>query len=73
MVSDILTLAPALAAERAGLRRATLIPHVYPVHEPGLPFFSFGALPRAHAGRAGALARGAAGAGRRAASGAATR
>jgi len=35
VVSDILTLAPALAAERAGVRRATLIPHVYPVHEPG--------------------------------------
>ena len=45
VVSDILTLAPALAAERAGVRRATLIPHVYPVHEPGLPFFAFGALP----------------------------
>jgi UDP:flavonoid glycosyltransferase YjiC (YdhE family) len=44
VVSDILTLAPALAAERAGLRRATLIPHLYPVHEPGLPFFAFGAL-----------------------------
>jgi len=45
VVSDILTLAPALAAERAGLRRATLIPHVYPVHEEGLPFFAVGALP----------------------------
>lgn len=45
VVSDILTLAPALAAERAGLRRATLIPHVYPVHEPGMPFFAFGAMP----------------------------
>jgi UDP:flavonoid glycosyltransferase YjiC (YdhE family) len=44
-VSDILTLAPALAAEVAGVRRATLIPHVYPVHEPGLPFFAFGAQP----------------------------
>jgi UDP:flavonoid glycosyltransferase YjiC (YdhE family) len=53
VVSDILTLAPALAAERAGVRRATLIPHVYPVHEPGLPFFSFGAFPaRTAAGRA---------------------
>ena len=51
--SDILTLAPALAAERAGLRRATLIPHVYPVHEPGLPFFAFGAMPpRTPVGRA---------------------
>ena len=45
VVSDILTIAPALAAERAGLRTATLIPHVYPVHEAGLPFFSFGAMP----------------------------
>ena len=53
VVSDILTLAPSLAAERAGLRRATLIPHVYPVHEAGLPFFAFGALPpRTPVGRA---------------------
>jgi UDP:flavonoid glycosyltransferase YjiC (YdhE family) len=35
------------------LRRATLIPHVYPVHEDGLPFFAFGALPaRTAIGRA---------------------
>lgn len=53
VVSDILTLAPALAAERAGLRRATLIPHVYPVGEPGMPFFAFGArVPRTGVGRA---------------------
>jgi UDP:flavonoid glycosyltransferase YjiC (YdhE family) len=53
VVSDILTLAPALAAEMAGLRRATLIPHVYPVHEPGLPFFAIGARPaRTPVGRA---------------------
>jgi len=53
VVSDILTLAPALAAERAGVRRATLIPHVYPVHEPGLPFFAFGMQPpRTPVGRA---------------------
>jgi UDP:flavonoid glycosyltransferase YjiC (YdhE family) len=53
VVSDILTLAPALAAERAGVRRATLIPHVYPVHEPGMPYFAFGALPpRTAVGRA---------------------
>ncbi len=45
VVSDILTLAPALAAEVAGIPRATLIPHVYPVHEPGLPFFALGAMP----------------------------
>ena len=30
VVNDILTLAPALAAERAGVKWATLIPHVYP-------------------------------------------
>ena len=53
VVSDILTLAPTLAAERAGVRRATLIPHVYPVHEPGLPFFAFGLHPpRTPVGRA---------------------
>ena len=53
VVSDILTLAPALAAERAGLQRATLIPHVYPVHEAGLPFFAIGAMPpRTPVGRA---------------------
>jgi MGT family glycosyltransferase len=53
VVSDILTVAPALAAERAGLRRATLIPHVYPVHEEGMPFFAFGAQPpRTPVGRA---------------------
>jgi MGT family glycosyltransferase len=45
VVADILTLAPALAAERAGLPWATLVPHLYPVHEPGLPFFAIGALP----------------------------
>jgi UDP:flavonoid glycosyltransferase YjiC (YdhE family) len=42
VVSDILTLAPALAADAAGVPRATLIPHIYPVQEDGLPFFGFG-------------------------------
>ena len=52
-ISDILTLAPSLAAERAGVARATLIPHVYPVHQPGLPFFSVGTQPsRTPLGRA---------------------
>ena len=53
VVNDILTLAPALAAERAGVPWATLIPHVYPEHEPGLPFFAFGGarLPRTGLGR----------------------
>jgi UDP:flavonoid glycosyltransferase YjiC (YdhE family) len=53
VVSDILTLAPALAAEVAGVPRATLIPHIYPVVEPGLPFFAVGLQPpRTPLGRA---------------------
>src|SRR4051812_25442393 len=53
VVADILTLAPALAAEKAGVPRATLIPHVYPVHDPGRPFFAFGLMPaRTAVGRA---------------------
>ena len=52
LVSDILTLAPSLAAELAGVPRATLIPHLYPVHDPGMPFFGMGmAPPRTGAGR----------------------
>ncbi len=52
-VSDILTLAPALAAEAAGVPLATLIPHIYPVVEPGLPFFAIGLRPaRTPVGRA---------------------
>ncbi len=45
VISDVLTAAPALAAEKTGRRKVTLIPHVYPVHEPGMPFFSVGAGP----------------------------
>ncbi len=45
VVSDILTLAPALAAEVAGVPLATLIPHIYPVVEPGKPFFAIGLRP----------------------------
>jgi len=45
VISDILTLAPALAAEVAGVPLATLIPHIYPVVEPGLPFFAIGLQP----------------------------
>jgi MGT family glycosyltransferase len=53
VVSDILTLAPALAAEKAGVPLATLIPHIYPVVEPGLPFFAVGLQPpRTPLGRA---------------------
>jgi UDP:flavonoid glycosyltransferase YjiC (YdhE family) len=52
-VADILTLAPALAAELAGVPCATLIPHVYPHGEPDFPIYSLGArLPRTGAGRA---------------------
>ncbi|HZL47482.1 MAG TPA: glycosyltransferase, partial [Solirubrobacteraceae bacterium] len=53
VVADVLTLAPALAAELEGIPCATLIPHVYPQGEPGLPIYSLGAiLPRTAAGRA---------------------
>jgi MGT family glycosyltransferase len=45
VVSDILTLAPTLAAEVAGIPLATLIPHVYPVVDTGLPFFAVGLRP----------------------------
>jgi UDP:flavonoid glycosyltransferase YjiC (YdhE family) len=52
VVADILTLAPALAAELAGVPCATLIPHVYPHGEPDFPIYSLGArLPRTAAGR----------------------
>lgn len=43
VIHDILTLAPALAAELESVPSATLIPHVYPVGEPGLPPYAFGA------------------------------
>ena len=53
VVADILTLAPALAAERRGVPLATLVPHVYPVGELGFPPYSLGArLPRTAFGRA---------------------
>ena len=53
-VCDILTRAPALAAEAAGVPVATLIPHVYPVMEHGKPMYSLGlAPPRTPLGRAG--------------------
>src|SRR4051812_25907599 len=53
MVADILTLAPALAAELAGVRWATLIPHVYPHADAGFPVYSIGArAPRSAVGRA---------------------
>ena len=53
VVNDILTLAPALAAEKAGVPWATLVPHVFPEHAEGLPFFAFGGarMPRTVLGR----------------------
>jgi UDP:flavonoid glycosyltransferase YjiC (YdhE family) len=60
VVADILTLAPALAAELDGVPVATVIPHVDPRSEPGWPPYSLGArLPRTGVGRRlwGAAAR----------------
>ncbi len=52
-VSDILTPAPALAAELEGVPVATLVPHVHPDLPPGFPPYSIGArLPRTAVGRA---------------------
>lgn len=52
VVADVLTLAPALAAELADVPWATLVPHVFPVGAPGFPPYSLGArLPRRRAGR----------------------
>jgi UDP:flavonoid glycosyltransferase YjiC (YdhE family) len=52
VVADILTLAPALAAELEGVPWATLIPHVDPRAGAGFPPYSLGArLPRTPVGR----------------------
>ncbi|HEY2320708.1 MAG TPA: nucleotide disphospho-sugar-binding domain-containing protein [Solirubrobacteraceae bacterium] len=52
VVHDILTLAPALAGELESIPVATLIPHVYPVMEPGFPPYALGARPsRTRVGR----------------------
>ena len=52
-MADILTLAPALAAELQGIPWATLIPHVHPHPPDGAPIYSIGArLPRTALGRA---------------------
>src|SRR5947209_14422251 len=45
VVHDILTLAPALAAELEGVVAATLVPHIYPAAPPGFPPYAFGGLP----------------------------
>jgi UDP:flavonoid glycosyltransferase YjiC (YdhE family) len=53
VVSDILTLAPALAGELEGRPWATLVPHLYPPPADGVPPFGLGAmLPRHALGRA---------------------
>jgi MGT family glycosyltransferase len=53
VVSDILTVAGALAGELEGVPVATHIPHVHPASGPGFPPYSIGArLPRTRAGRA---------------------
>jgi UDP:flavonoid glycosyltransferase YjiC (YdhE family) len=50
-VADVLTPAPALAAELCGVPVATLVPHVFPWSAPGFPPYSLGArLPRTAAG-----------------------
>jgi UDP:flavonoid glycosyltransferase YjiC (YdhE family) len=52
VVHDILTLAPALAAELEGVPTATLVPHIYPVSARGFPPYATGArLPRTAFGR----------------------
>ena len=52
VVADILTLAPALAAELEGRPRATLIPHVYPHGEAHFPIYSLGGrMPQTPLGR----------------------
>jgi len=54
VVNDVLTLAPALAAELAGRPWATLVPHFYPPVADGLPPYGLGAMPaRGALGRAG--------------------
>jgi MGT family glycosyltransferase len=52
LVHDILTLAPAMAAELEGIPAATLIPHLYPDNARGHPPYALGArIPRTELGR----------------------
>jgi UDP:flavonoid glycosyltransferase YjiC (YdhE family) len=52
-VHDVLTVAPALAAECEGVPVATLVPHIFPPGAPGFPIYSIGArLPRTRLGAA---------------------
>ena len=59
VVADILTVAAAMAAELEGRPWATLVPHVLPTPDPGLPPYSIGAIrPRTAVGaRLWSLAR----------------
>jgi len=53
VVADILTVAMALAGELERAPVATLVPHVFPITDPGFPPYSIGArLPRGALGRA---------------------
>ena len=53
VLADILTLAPALAGEMAGVPVGTVVPHVDPRPSAGFPPYSMGArLPRTELGRA---------------------
>lgn len=53
VVADVLTLAPALAAELEGVPCATVVPHVLPMGARGHPAYSVGArIPRTALGRA---------------------
>ena len=52
VVHDILTLAPAMAAELERVPAATLIPHLHPSSAPGAPPYALGArMPRTEVGR----------------------
>ena len=57
VVHDILTLAPALAAELEGVPTATLIPHLFPGHRPGIPALLDRRAAAAHARRPRVLGR----------------
>ena len=53
VLNDFLHVPASLAAEVVHLKRATLVPHPYPLNEPGLPYFRVNLLPaRTPVGRA---------------------
>lgn len=53
VIGDLFGIVPSLAAELAGSRRATLVPHVWPEYEDGVAPFNWGFLPsRTHGGKA---------------------